>query len=217
MPTEETLETTTNDATAHSGSQDTSTDWEARFKGLQKSYAGLQSQLTKRQNQLDELQAKYDTALTDYEGQIAELKSNLGKVSDDFAKASKQLGEYEVKLTERERRDKIRTELANSEAHRNLLPFFENGFLDSAVGLEGEELTSYLDKFNSMMGAKAAEAFEEKIEGSTPSNSPSPGSSPAGQQKHPAESMSRDELMGWLNANALSPEYDTYEQFLFKK
>lgn len=191
-----------------------SEDWEARFKGLQRTHNTLVQQVAAKDTAIAQLTAQLnDTksssaqALTEGETRLGQLNAELTSLKQliDGEKAEKatlqqQLQKYESSKASRQR-------LLDAEA-TDLLPFFEDGDLN-IDGLEGDALMAKLTTFRNRITGVASKQFA----GASP-QTPLPGNSqnPTG--------MNLEELSDWLNkpenidSDQYNAFYDTYMELV---
>jgi hypothetical protein len=179
-----------------------STNWEERFKGLQREYDKLQrsaqgkdaynTQITAAkqaaERQLSELQAQY-------EGQINSERARsqgLEKEKTDYATRAQQL---EAQIAARDARDNVRKEL--TQRHGDLLGWFESGYLTIPTGedgkpLSGEALDKHVGGFRGMLGQKSTQDFQNTMSGATPPQFGTPASPQT-------SGMDVPQMEAWLN------------------
>lgn len=187
-----------------------STDWEARFKGLQREFNTLKKTVdgkdaynTRVTKEKQALETELAQLSTQYEGQISEIKAQTESVSSEKQTLEQRLAQAEAQLAQREVRDNIRKELTQN--HRDVLPWFESGYLQVPNGedgkpVTGEALTEFITGFRTMLGQQNAQNFQQTFSGSTPPQFNPSGNTPSG--------MNVQEMDAWLNnpTNINNPE-----------
>lgn len=174
-------------------------DWQNRFKGLQRSYNAQQGVLTKKDKEIADLKAQLDQMTSSYEERITTLTSQL----EPLKSATSELELTKSQLATMQRDAEIRKTLGANEQYRDLLPWFDAGYL--SIGEKaGDELTQYLDGFKSMLGNKSAAEFAKTMNGAT-----APGAAPDAIHSPMDGQMSEAELATWLYQN---PGHSDYAQ-----
>lgn len=189
-----------------------SENWEARFKGLQSKFNDLQNsvagkdsyntRVTKEKQTLEQRLAEISTQS---ESQINEARAEKERVAAEKQALEEQLAQAQAQLAQRERKDAVRRELTQN--HRDLLPWFESGYLQVPTGedgqpLSGEALDEFANGFYDMLGQRSQDDFKKTMSGTTPPQFGTSGKTPSG--------MNLEEMSSFLNdpANMNSPERD---------
>lgn len=160
----ETNSATATSAQGGSGAQ-SDMDWEARFKGLQKTLNAKEAEWTASKTKADstitamtqELQGR-DSKLTDLASQLSKLNEDLTKLSDERAKLVSDAATYEAK-------EKRWQSLAK---HPELLQDELDGLL--RTDLAGEAWDKYIDVYSSRRTAVGEQSRQKVLEGASGAN-----------------------------------------------
>jgi len=198
-----------------------SSDWEARFKGMQREFNKLKTQLeakdkhnTQLRQELTGVKSQLTDLSTKYEGELSALRASEDTIKADFAKKESELATIQSELGYEKARNNVRREIV--ERHQELLPWFETGYLtvpekDGAV-LTGEELDTHLSGFKNLLLARSTQAVTDTLSGSVPPQF-STGTSTD------TKGMSVDQMRNWLEnpANFNSSDYDRVDDAYLSK
>jgi hypothetical protein len=195
--------------TPPAGQQGQPTDWEARFKGLQREFNTLNTTKQALEQQLAaketvntnlatenaalkmgqaETAAKYESQLTDLRAQLGTANQTITTKDGELTKLTGKLGAMEKEATVRK---------AMSAEYRDLLPFVDSGYLKplDADGnpLEGDALKTHLEGFKAMLSGQQAQALDTTLAGTKPQVGQPAGTAPGAK--------TQDELRDWLDKN----------------
>ena len=195
---------------------DPPTDWEARFKGLQRIQAQkdqaatmAQADIDAKQNLIDQLttdvntlKGSESTLRTNYEKQLAETRNQANTLEQTLNERVQQLESLSAKVEKAEKKQALRTEL--TQQHPDMIGWFESGnlnlFDEGGEILTGDALNERVNGFKAQLGQHFGTNFQAAMAGSTPTQSTVPTSTLSGD--------SEDQLQAWLTANPGHADYD---------
>lgn len=199
------------DSPSPDNSSGTSSDWEKRFKGLQRKFNTQEKQLSakdsviaKLQGQVQTLQQDSSSTANDYESQLAELRGQVKTLSTerDMLITDKEALAAEVGTLKVDRSN--REFLTGNDEYSALVPWYDKGLLAFDASDE-EAAKAKLDTFKAMLGDKAVTDVKNKKKGSTPD-----GTVPDPNNRN--SKMTESELSEWLIRNPGHADYSDYEE-----
>jgi len=198
------------DSSDESPAKGSSEYWRRRFKGLQRTLEKKNSQVRRLQDKLAEADERYEADTSELRGQLDDAvqeRDTLSKSNSVMLKEKQQ----------RDRRDTVastirsaQTEDGKAKYPRQMVELFEEGLMPGAENLEGDDLTTFLDKFATKLSRFNDAAVEDHLEGST-------GDPPSGSARQPL-TQSKDDLYQALltHRNPDSKEYQQLETQYFE-
>lgn len=186
---------------------DSGTNWEQRFKGLQKTYSTAQASLDAAQSTATTLQQQY-TALKDERANDARAHQEaLAKANADLLTLKQQYAGLET--THKQAAEALALlqgkENARSELHKvdagDLVSFVDSGHFNPGSAT-GDELKAKADEFRTQLTNWAKKSVTLEVGGSSP-----PGTQPSPSANTPG--TNKDDLWEWVNneANMDSPQW----------
>ena len=190
--------------------QNSGQDWEARFKGLQRSYNKLQGQYEALQGTvqtqtetIDGLKDARRSIAADLEAKQRELNEQLKTLTAERDTLASEKSELSETVALFEQTNAKRDFLNKNEEVRDLMPFLDNDMIDFDPSDE-ESALQKLNRFREMLGERAGANFDKEAKGGTPK-----GTDPDPQARQ--KKMSEDELSQWLLENPSHSDYAKYE------
>lgn len=149
-------------------------------------YSGSQRALREKDNAYRQALVERDQ-LTQTKAQIEVERDTIkGDLERQLQDAIKKATDLEVKLSAFEKRAQIRTTISST--HKELVPLYDEGLMPGVEGLEGDNLTTFLDKFKGYLNVQNQQTLETALSGATPSAPTTP--TPSG--------MTKDQMLNWL-------------------
>lgn len=183
-------------------------DYEARFKGLQRAYNALKQEKDALETRLsakeqtatnaikesEQLKVQLEQYTTNYEGQLSQLNAKLSTAEEQIQLKQSEIESFQTKLERQNQKDNMRKTLADLDP--KLIGAFESGYLkpynEDGNPLEGEALSEYVNGFKSWVDNKSTQDFENAMSGATPPNVGTSSASPVG-------GMTVAQMENWLD------------------
>lgn len=218
METDRDLHTGTSDASASSAAGGQS-NWEERFKGMQKlfnqkqaEFEALQTRHEARESALGDIASQHEslkktfqTTTSDYEQKLAVRLAELTTFQQQLAAETDARLKAERQNNRNAELDTVRREIVSR--HRDLLPWLESGFLkpldETGEFLTGDALTTFLDGFQTQVGGTTRDAVAKAVTGGKPVVS-----APATGASSVINGATSQDLADWLAKNPNSPDWD---------
>ncbi len=185
-----------------------SEDWEARFKGLQRSVAAKDGHATKLQARVIELEAAQRDDAARYEEQVTLLTAERNAKLTVAQQLETQVASLSATNAQLARDKDIRKLLLSPENKelKSLLPWYDADHLKPG-DRQGDELIAYLKSFQSLLGNTVDESADELIVGASPPSLSTPHVNSTG--------MTEDQMRDWLQKNPRHKDYAAVEEAYF--
>lgn len=183
-------------------------DYEARFKGLQRTYNKLKQDYdalttrmsakeqtaTKAFQEAEQLKQQLEQFTTNYEGQLSQLNAQLATAQEEIQSKESEIESFQMRLERQTTKDNLRKTLA--ELDPKLIGAFESGYLkpynEDGTPLDGDALSEYVNGFKSWIDDKSTQDFDKAMSGATPPNVGTSTASPVG-------GMNVNQMEEWLD------------------
>lgn len=182
------------------GSSQQVVDWEARYKGLQRTYDKLDKEHTALKGKYDQQQEEHETALQESRKKLNEydeFKKTFQALENDKSSLEKELASHRAQV------DRTKTIMAK---FPDLAPFEAQGLLPEAPTIE--ELETKLENFRKAIGDSVDKSALDKLRGYTP---------PSASNNQPPATQSKEQVYAELTrlSGRRTPEQQArYEELL---
>ncbi len=170
---------------------------QAQLNELQSRFNGQQGAIQREVEAKKKAQTDFMELNTTYAQEKANWENQFKTANEKVQTLTQQMNERDAKLQKYERQAQVRQVIASD--FKPLVSLYDEGLLIGAEQLEGEDLKTYLTKFQTVADKLRETAVVQNLAGSTPTPTATPN----------AAALSKDQLTEQLmKMSPLDPKYD---------